>query len=520
MFYTKIDMDDFDDVTKSLLTDYETILSVNINTGKLSLLFCEEKYKESYKEFIKYSYDDYIKMFCQKFLFPEDRQWIYEHTKLDTIKETLKHDNTTLLNYRFRRQGQEPLLYRSKFARVGNPDSFDTVIIAGHSIQDKENLGYIEEIATAHHNAVIASLASDFDYICYIDTNTNHVHRFYASEVFKKVISTIDTSLRTYEKLQAFFNLIVYKEDKENFFKQIETKRIQEELEFLDNYEVYFRVFIENQIFYYKLKITRAKNDSHGITMGLMPFDEQMRTRIQHEEQRKASKKMEEQLEKLLNERTAEIQEKNEKLNRINNDIIEMIGDITEARDFESGTHIRRVKNFTKILANQIMTDWPEFNLTPEKVNLISNASALHDIGKISIPDMILLKPARLTPEEFEIMKTHTTKGCELLKKAPKDWSSSYLQTSMDICLYHHEKYDGKGYPQGLVGEQIPIAAQIVSIVDCYDALCSKRVYKDDFKSDEAYKMIQEGQCGTFSPKLLKSFINCKTLLEKQNELN
>ena len=251
-----------------------------------------------------------------------------------------------------------------------------------------------------------------------------------------------------------------------------------------------------------------------------MSFDEQVRTQIQRREQEKARQVIEKQLELMIVERTSEIQAKNKTLNRINEDIIEMLGDITEARDIESGEHIRRVKGFTHILARQVMRDWPEYNLTTEKVELMSSAAALHDIGKIMIPDTILLKPGRLTPEEFEIMKTHSVKGCELLKKAPKDWSASYLEMSMEICRYHHEKYDGKGYPEGLVGEQIPISAQIVSVADCYDALTAKRVYKEALSPDIAFEMITTGKCGAFSEKIMSSFLKCRECFTDKDFLN
>lgn len=224
----------------------------------------------------------------------------------------------------------------------------------------------------------------------------------------------------------------------------------------------------------------------------------------------KRSIEQQKQLEKAVIERTAELRSRNRTLNKINEDIIELFGNITEARDVTSGEHIRRVKGFTNILASAVMVKLPEYNLTPEAIELMTSASALHDIGKIMISDAILLKPGKLTSEEFEIMKTHCVKGCELLKKAPRDWSSSYLKVSMDICRHHHERYDGKGYPDGLVGDEIPISAQIVAIADCFDALITKRVYKDAYSLDKAFQMILDGECGAFSQRLLDTFSFCR----------
>lgn len=212
------------------------------------------------------------------------------------------------------------------------------------------------------------------------------------------------------------------------------------------------------------------------------------------------------------------------KLEENNEHIIDIMAAVVESRDLESGEHIKRVKGFTRILGYQMMMDHPECNLTPDRVEMIAIASALHDIGKIAIPDSILLKPGKLTDEEFEVMKTHTTEGCEILNNIEGIWEDDYRTTSSEICRHHHERYDGRGYPDKLKGEEIPISAQIVSVADVYDALVSKRVYKGAYGLDEAYDMIQNGECGVFSPKLMISFRNARKefedLVEQRKEEN
>jgi putative two-component system response regulator len=141
---------------------------------------------------------------------------------------------------------------------------------------------------------------------------------------------------------------------------------------------------------------------------------------------------------------------------------------------------------------------------------MIVSTSSLHDVGKISIPDNVLLKPGKLTQEEYEYMKSHTTRGSEILSEFKDIWDDEYRKTSYEICRYHHERYDGRGYPDGLKGDEIPISAQIVSIADVYDALVSERVYKSAYTKDEAFHMIVTGECGVFSPKLLECFRNVK----------
>ena len=215
-------------------------------------------------------------------------------------------------------------------------------------------------------------------------------------------------------------------------------------------------------------------------------------------------------LEDKVSEQTRTLQQQNEQLQRqaeelqeTNNNIINIMSIIVKARSLESGEHIERVKAYTEIMARQMMQDYPEYHMTDDSVDVMVAASTLHDIGKVAIPDSILLKPGRLTDEEFGIMKTHTTQGALILDNIGSQWNEDYTRMSYDICRFHHERYDGRGYPDGLVGDEIPISAQIVSIADVYDALINERVYKGAFSKETAFNMMMNGECGTFSPKLL-----------------
>lgn len=209
----------------------------------------------------------------------------------------------------------------------------------------------------------------------------------------------------------------------------------------------------------------------------------------------------------LLQNQALRIQER--KISTINNDMLDTLSTVIEYRDVESGRHIHRIKKFTEVMLKALSVKYPEYNMTPEKMAMIASASALHDIGKIAIPDSILLSPRRLTYEEFNIMKTHTIKGCELLNHLDGVEKNEYFTYCYDICRYHHEKYDGKGYPDGLVGEQIPIWAQIVSVADCYDALTSERSYKSALTHEQAIEMMRSGACGAFSDKMM----NCLSMV-------
>ena len=219
------------------------------------------------------------------------------------------------------------------------------------------------------------------------------------------------------------------------------------------------------------------------------------------------------ELEQLVNEQTKKILEQNErlktqqkKINTINNDMLDTLSTVIEYRDVESGRHIHRIRKFTELLLRVLAKKYPKYNLTEEKIELITSASSIHDIGKIAIPDSILLSPCRLTYDEFRVMKQHTIKGCEILEQLDAVEKNEYYSYCYDICRYHHEKWDGLGYPDRLVGDQIPIWAQVVSVADCYDALTSERPYKTAFSHEQAVDMIRTGACGAFSDEMMECF--------------
>ncbi len=224
--------------------------------------------------------------------------------------------------------------------------------------------------------------------------------------------------------------------------------------------------------------------------------------------------KVEEQV-KLLKKQFEVLKLQKAELKKNNERIIEILANVVENRNLESGQHIKRVKGFTKILAYHVMESYPEYNLDENMIEKIVTTSSLHDVGKIAITDKILLKPGRLTPEEFEYMKSHTTRGCEIINGIEGIWDDDYRKICYEICRHHHERYDGKGYPDGLKGEEIPISAQIVSVADVYDALVCERVYKEAIPKEKAYHMILQGECGVFSPKIMECFRKSKDEFEK-----
>lgn len=205
-----------------------------------------------------------------------------------------------------------------------------------------------------------------------------------------------------------------------------------------------------------------------------------------------------------------QLRQKEQEILELNQAIIETLSAAIEFRDGESGMHVKRMRSLTALLLRALRDMGKEkYQFSDEQIEEIAMAAIMHDVGKIAISDAILNKPGKLTPEEFEIMKTHTVKGGEVLELIPQYREKELYRYAYEICLYHHERWDGKGYPKQLKGDEIPIWAQAVSVADVVDALTNKRVYKPAIPFDQALEMIRGGQCGSFNPDLLKALDVC-----------
>ena len=196
--------------------------------------------------------------------------------------------------------------------------------------------------------------------------------------------------------------------------------------------------------------------------------------------------------------------------------LVGVLSQIVEFRNGESGSHVRHIRIITETLLHRLMELTSRYDLTPEQQDNIPLASALHDIGKIGIDEAILNKPGRLTAEEFAVIKTHSMLGAEMLQKTESFADQPLLQTAYEIARWHHERWDGKGYPDGLKGDDIPISAQLVSMADVYDALTSERCYKKAFPHETAVQMITNGECGAFNPLLLQCLLDVQGELKQE----
>lgn len=216
---------------------------------------------------------------------------------------------------------------------------------------------------------------------------------------------------------------------------------------------------------------------------------------------------------RLISTVSDEILEK-EKNSRI---LVDILSQIAEFRSGMGSEHVTNINKITELLLIRLREKTAKYDLSEKDVYLITTASSLHDIGKVGVDSTILNKPGKLTPEEFEQVKKHTVIGAEMVMNIGEFRNEPLVRYAHDICLYHHEKYDGKGYPKGLTGDEIPIAAQVVALADVYDALTAKRVYKDAYSAEEAVQMIVDGECGKFNPLLMECLLDIRRFLEKDS---
>ncbi len=249
-------------------------------------------------------------------------------------------------------------------------------------------------------------------------------------------------------------------------------------------------------------------NESRGLNEGAVdyiakPFNSDVvKARVNNHIQ---LRRYRENLEYLLEKKIAEVIETHERT-------LETMASIIEYRSLESGTHIRRSSELSKLLLDRLMSSEYARELSRLKPKTIVKAVALHDIGKVAIPDNILLKPGKLTPEEFDVIKTHTTIGSDIIDSIRQCTSddAGYLARAEEICRSHHERWDGKGYPDGLAGKDIPLAARVLSVVDVYDALVNERCYKPAMPHEEAVRIIMEGKGTQFDPIVIEAFDDVK----------
>ena len=349
---------------------------------------------------------------------------------------------------------------------------------------------------------IIHGLSKDFINTSLVNFNDGSFRVLWNNADFDVDISSLKNIEEYSVKIHALADSFVIPEERNAFIQSLNLENIRNDLVDKDVMYVDSTFIVDGVLHYYQIKI--IKIDESRALFGLHCVDGQ-----------KSKERQElEFLENEITDRTIELKKRGDALSRLNDETIVFIGGIIESRDIENSGHVNRVRTLTNILANQVMEAYPEYGLTSESVNLITSVSALHDIGKIRIPDSILFKPGPLSSSERTEMQTHCEEGCNVLLMAPEGWGEEYKKMGMEIVRYHHERYDGNGYPDGLKGDEIPVSAQIVGLAECYDALTSDSVYRKAFSCDKAYEMIMNDECGVMSDKMKHCLTACRDKLD------
>ncbi|MBR4749120.1 MAG: HD domain-containing protein [Abditibacteriota bacterium] len=436
-------------------------------------------------------YADRMELIKDEFVAPEDRLGFSNATRLENVKIQLDRYKTYYYNFHMIIRGMAQN-WQVKYIRS---ETEPAGLVCGFRNTDRE-VNIIEqnrrlEKETVRQNDFFNLFAADYVSAFYINLDDGTFTAYKIQPQLEGVLSISDFEAA----MGAYIGNVVYEQDRPYMLEVCKRENIKKQLEKADGFSAVFRETLSGQVTYHRLRVKRGSDRLHAAAAFMDVNDEF---------EREAREK--ERLERLVEERTSALRSQSEALKRMSTGIVDLLGNVVESRDLSSGQHVRRVRRLTRILATQVMKSCPEYGLTEELVDSITSASALHDLGKIAIPDTVLLKPGSLTPEEFELMKTHSEKGSALLTGMKGYWDPDYLRLSMDICRSHHERWDGRGYPDGLKEDDIPIGAQIVSVVDAYDALTSERVYKSAVSHRKAADMILGGQCGVFSDRLLRCF--------------
>lgn len=403
---------------------------------------------------------------------------------VETLRSVFEGDNREAVEIRLKfEETEEYSWYRVKCKDVGDSDGHTYIVGIIEDISREKSLENTNEQLLEQMGFMFQDSFQRL-YVVDLEQDTCQVVRLGDEQIRKKpMVRNLTRMVAAYERTR------IYHEDLDNF--RAKWMYLMSKSAFSKGRkEVYFDIRVRDGLgpdyHWYTILIRRAQhNEGRLICLAKCVDEIKQQELLRH--------KYEEQM----------------KYQKFSEKVIDSLGALVEFRDSDSGEHIMRTKQLTRIVATYLAQQEPDYELTPEKVEKITMAASMHDVGKISIPDAILNKPGRLTDEEFEIMKSHTTKGYDILNSIEVGQDDEFSAYCKEICRYHHERYDGGGYPDHLVGDEIPIWGQIVSLVDVYDALVSPRVYKPPYAHERAVEMILNGECGQFNPKLLKGLIAC-----------
>lgn len=297
--------------------------------------------------------------------------------------------------------------------------------------------------------------------------------------------------------IQSYIKRDVYFEDMDRMLLATDLVTLRATLEEKGTITYDYRDISKGMPYHYLMRISKGDNNTALVLIANI-----------NEEYESANNNID-KLEDEIRSKDQEIYEKNNIIENVNASLVDLIGDVVETRKHRGFNHSYQFKYLTYIFSNQLMLDCPDLGLTPDFVAAVSEASVIHDIGKLAIPEEIIYKENKLTKDEFEIIKTHANESEKLLNKLKNIYDSTYFKILTDVCKYHHERWNGEGYPRGLSGNDIPLSAQIVGLIDAFHALTSKRTYREAYSFDSAIAMIINGECGTFNPIFFDSLKKC-----------
>ncbi len=443
------------------------------------------------------NFSDRFNIFFNKVLTGVDRDRFYTLDNRQIILESLKKNDRFKASFNIRHFGVS-YLYEAVFFPDRDDDKTITGLVVGIRLANSianNLLGKVNGDEENSKDKMIADLVLDNNEAAFLVNLKDHTFEIIKeSDHFSRrnnFIPDFESFFKSYIKRDVYF------EDSEKLIEATTFANIKINTDKYDCFTITYRDISHGDPRYYVLRMSKGDNNLVAVLISNI-----------HAEYTAANQEKE-ILEQEIREKDQEISSKNNMIENINTIIVDLLGDVIESQRKDGIKELQKIKYLTYILGCQLMEDNPELGLTREYVAQIGEASVLHDIGKITIPDAILYKDGKLTADEFNIIKTHTNQDEKILSKLKAIYDKSFYDLIITICKYHHERYDGSGYPEGLKGDEIPLSAQIVGLVDAFAALVSKRAYRCAYQPSFARDMIMGGKCGSFNPMILESFDRC-----------
>ena len=490
-------------VNLNLAAQYYALYYLEAASGHYRLVFHDSRLEQPHIP----TEGDHIlatRKYLEELVHPDDREKLLRLTNVrELIRCSRQCGNCRVLNVQFRRKCGGVYEWVEMYLSINAADRPEKrlVTLAFRNIHEEK----LAELAHRYLDVIAYAIADTYDAVLEYDTRCNSLFE----------LQMTDDGLRRSQRCRASSEVVtqmarecIHPDDMNAFLEEFHPDRFKKLSKGQAITREYRRLYPDGSYRWCSYGMHCFEQRSKKLYILFVKDIHAERTQVLQQQQ--ALRQAAEEAEKRAMEKT-------QQLFTYYGKTIELMSSVVEYRSLESGEHVKRIKAYTRELLRAAIDLYPEQQLTEEKIRSITEASALHDVGKIGVPDDILLKPGKLTSEEFEIMKRHTLIGSDIAKEIPfvAERKDEY-NYGYNIARYHHERYDGRGYPEGLRGEEIPFCAQIVAIADVFDALTTNRVYKDDYTKEKAYEMILDGQCGVFAPKMLECFTRVR---ERFNQL-